>query len=85
IDNSIYVENGDFVRLRNINLSYQLPFRAAWFQSANVYINLDNVWLITKYSGLDPETASPVNVKSGSEKDQYPNVKTYSLGFNINF
>ena len=83
--NSVYVESGDFVRLKNINLSYQLPFRATWFQSANVYINLDNVWLITKYSGLDPESANPVNVKSGSEKDQYPPVKTYSLGFNINF
>lgn len=83
--NSIYVEKGDFVRLRNINFSYQLPLKAAWFQSANVYINLDNVWLITKYSGLDPETANPVNAKSGSENDVYPNVKTYSLGFNINF
>ena len=83
--NSVYVEDGDFVRLRNINLSYRLPFKAAWFQSANVYINLDNVLLVTKYSGLDPETANPVNTKSGSESDVYPNVKTYSLGFNINF
>jgi TonB-linked SusC/RagA family outer membrane protein len=83
--NSLYVEKGDFVRLKNFNLSYKLPFRAAWFQTANVYINLDNVLLITNYSGLDPETANPVNSKSGSEHDVYPNVKTYSLGFNISF
>jgi len=83
--NSVYVENGDFVRLRNINLSYQLPFKATWIKGASVYINLDNVLLITKYSGLDPETANPVNAKSGSENDVYPNVRTYSLGFNINF
>lgn len=83
--NSIYVEKGNFVRLKNINLSYRLPIKAAWFQSANVNINLDNVLLITKYSGLDPETANPVNAKSGSENDVYPNVRTYSLGFNINF
>lgn len=83
--NSIYVENGDFVRLKNINLSYRLPFKASWFQNANVYINLDNVFLITNYSGLDPETANPVNAKAGSENDVYPNAKTYSIGFNINF
>ena len=83
--NSIYVENGDFVRLKNVNLSYRLPFKASWFQSANVYINLDNVLLITKYSGLDPETANPVNSKAGSENDVYPNAKTYSFGINVTF
>lgn len=83
--NSVYVENGDFVRLKNINLSYRLPFTGSWFQSANVYINLDNVLLITNYSGLDPETANPVNAKAGSENDVYPNARTYSVGVNITF
>ena len=83
--NSVYVENGNFIRLKNINLSYRLPFKATWFQSANIYINIDNLLLITKYSGLDPESANPMNNKSGSENDVYPNARTYSLGFNFNF
>ncbi len=84
-NNSKYLEDGDFVRLKTINLNYQLPIQSSWLKVANVYVNIDNALLWTKYEGLDPETARPIGTKSGSENDVYPNSRTYSLGLRMTF
>ena len=85
LENSIYVEKGDFVRLRNIYLGYNIPLEGKRISRANVYVSVDNALLLTKYKGLDPESASPINTKSGSENDVYPNPRTYSVGLNVTF
>jgi hypothetical protein len=68
-----------------VNFLYTLPFKTSWFQSAGVYLNVDNVFLITKYTGLDPESASPAYNSSGSESDVYPAARTFTIGVNVNF
>jgi TonB-linked SusC/RagA family outer membrane protein len=83
--NNKYLEDGDFVRLKTINLNYQLPIQNSWIKAANVYVNIDNAILWTKYEGLDPETARAIGTKSGSENDVYPNSRTYSLGLRMTF
>lgn len=83
--NSVNIQSGDFVRLKTVNLSYTLPFKASWYKSFNVYINCDNLLLITKYKGLDPESAIPAYNSSGSEIDVYPPARTFVLGVNVNF
>ena len=73
-----YIENASFVRMDNINLGYnvgRICKRAALRVSANV----QNVFVITKYSGLDPE------ISNGIDNNFYPRPRTYSLGFNLDF
>ena len=57
---SRWIENGSFVRLQNITLEYDLtmPAITRWARSAKLYVSADNVFLITGYSGLDPEVNS---------------------------
>lgn len=56
--------NGSFIRLKNVSLSWQLPNRwvnRAHFQHVVLYVHAQNILLITKYKGLDPETADGIN------------------------
>lgn len=76
-----YIENASFFRLDNINLGYNwgkiLKNRASLRISASV----QNVFIITKYKGLDPENASD----TGVDNNIYPRPRMYSLGFNLDF
>lgn len=78
-----YVENGSFLKLRNLNIAYRLPERwtkSLSLQGVKVYANIDNLFTITKYSGLDPEVG--VN---GYDYVIYPPARTFMFGVNINF
>ena len=57
---SRWIEDGSFVRLQNITVEYDLSFPALnrYARSAKLYVSADNVFLITGYSGLDPEVSS---------------------------
>lgn len=57
---SRWIEDGSFVRLQNITIEYDLSFPALmrWARSAKLYVSADNVFLISGYSGLDPEVNS---------------------------
>lgn len=73
-----YIENADFIRLKNITLGYTLPVK--WFKGvikhARLYFDAQNLFVITNYSGSDPETDSFT---------AYPNQRTYSFGFELSF
>jgi TonB-linked SusC/RagA family outer membrane protein len=74
-----FLQKAWFVRLQNISLGYKLPQK--WFhgvlQDAQVHFDAQNLFVITPYTGVDPETDSYTAA--------YPNVKTYTLGLNITF
>lgn len=73
----MWIERADFLRLKTLTLGYNFPQR--WgkaFSNARVYVDLQNLFVITNYSGSDPETDS---------YSAYPNQRTYSLGLNFNF
>ncbi|QES89101.1 SusC/RagA family TonB-linked outer membrane protein [Rhizosphaericola mali] len=74
-----YVENASFVRMDNVNLGYD--FGDVFNHKARLSVSgtVQNVFVITKYTGLDPE------VYSGIDNNAYPRPRTYSLGVNLQF
>jgi iron complex outermembrane receptor protein len=73
-----YIENASFVRLDNVNLGYNVG-RIGKNTTLRVSANVQNVFVITNYTGLDPE------IPSGIDNNFYPRPRTYSLGFNLDF
>lgn len=73
-----YVEDADFLRLKNITLGYTFPktFCNGLFSRARLYADAQNLFIITNYSGNDPETEGFT---------AYPNQRTYSIGVELTF
>lgn len=86
---SRYLEDGSYIRLRNIKLSYALP--AAWLgksgiSNLNVFLSGDNLWTATKFSGPDPEVSfTQTDLSSGVSSFKYPISKKFLCGVNISF
>ncbi len=74
-NNSIYIEDASFVRLRNVTLGYNLGALKG-ISNLRIYADAQNLLTFTGFEGADPET---------SENRQYPNAKTYSIGINASF
>ena len=78
-----YVENGSFLRIKNLTLGYTLPAsltEKAHISSVRVYAAGLNLYTFTRYTGFDPEVGT-----SGIDNNVYPVTATYSLGINIGF
>lgn len=73
-----YVENASFVRMDNINLGYNFP-KFIKESKLRIFGSVQNAFIITKYSGLDPE------VFNGIDNNLYQRPRVYSLGFNFQF
>ena len=73
-----YVENGSFLKLDNLNLSYNFGQVTKWF-SLTASAMVQNVFCITKYSGPDPE------VPNGVDNNLYPRPRTYTLSLGLQF
>jgi TonB-dependent starch-binding outer membrane protein SusC len=87
---SIYVEDGSYLRLREVRLGYNLPLQVIqklYMSSAVVYISAQNLLTLTGYSGFDPEVGnlSGNNLNSSIDNDVYPQVKSISAGIQISF
>lgn len=86
-----FVEDGSFIRMRDITLSYSLPKTITdklGGSTAKVYVRANNVFTLTNYKGVDPEVNSfdPSSSNlAGIEISVYPMVKTYTAGFTIQF
>ena len=78
-----FVENGSYLRLKNITLSYTFPkqwLQKAQIENARLWLSCENVATITGYSGFDPEVGI-----NGIDQNRYPISRTFSLGLNFNF
>lgn len=92
---SFYVEDGSYVRLRNLQLGYSIPPSwIRWVQATKVYVQAENLFTFTGYNGLDPALpAANVFGPAGDIRDQYrgidrgtyPSNRTFSIGFITNF
>lgn len=85
---SYFVEDGSFVRLKNVNLGYNFSksiLNKINISSLRIFVNLDNVLLLTNYSGLDPDVRSPEVFLRGLDQTSYPRTRNYSFGINVNF
>ncbi len=85
--NSFYVEKGDYIRLRNIQLGYSLPSAIVnkWkMQRLRVFLNAQNAVNIFGYKGFSPEVGgTPTN--AGIDTNVYPLFATYNFGVNVTF
>jgi TonB-linked SusC/RagA family outer membrane protein len=87
-----YIEDGSYLRVKNIVLGYTLPEKIARkirFDSVRVYMNIQNLWTITGYSGYDPEVGiNPQDATGytfGFDQGRYPAPRVISCGINLSF
>ena len=87
---SRFVEDGSYIRLKNISLAYNLPhtvtekMKIGW---AQVYVNVQNVFTISKYSGYDPEVGAMGQsvLLQGLDNGRYPSQRIYTAGIKFSF
>lgn len=92
---SYFVENGSYLKLKNLQIGYNFSgtlLSKAKISNARLYIMGNNIFTITKYTGIDPELGSAdVSVNAGTTTrgidvlNKYPNVKIYSVGLDLTF
>ena len=90
-----WLEKGDFFRIQSATLGYTLPVKNAWFDKIRFYVTGENLFVFTKYSGLDPEVNISGLLSPGIDKSvggdawsnnyYYPRPRTFSLGVNLIF
>ena len=86
--NDRMVEDGSFLRLSNATLGYNIPVDdIKFFDSIRISLSGQNLWLITDYTGFDPEVNSfgydPT--RTGIDWGSFPNQRTYTFGINVTF
>ncbi|MBA4853858.1 TonB-dependent receptor [Emticicia sp. BO119] len=83
------LEKGDFLRLQTATLGYRIPstFGKTGISSLRVYVQVNNAFLITKYTGVDPEisTNGDSNLASGIERNTIPQGRQFTAGLNLSF
>ena len=84
-----FVENGSYLRLKNITLSYTFPkqwLQKAQIENARLSLSCENVATITGYSGLDPDFKGANSVwNSGTDSFAYPNTRSVMFGLDLTF
>lgn len=86
--NDRLIEDGSFLRLANATLSYRFSFKnSKWIKGLNLSVTGRNLFVITRYSGWDPEVSSFTGnpLKVGIDWNSYPNNRAYILGVNMIF
>ena len=87
VASDLYVTDGSYLRLKNIQLGYTLPqniTKRFFVNSLRVYVAAENLLTFTKYHGYDPEIASG-GTSLGVDWGVYPQARTWSIGFNLGF
>ena len=82
----LYIHNGDYARIKNIQIGYTLPASLThkfFVSRLRIYASAENLLTLTGYKGLDPELAN--DELPGIDRGYYPQARTFTLGFNVNF
>ena len=85
---SYFVEDGSFLRIRNIQLGYTLPepiSRKIRARKIRFYVAVNNLATFTKYRGYDPDFNSGSSLTGGVDQGFYPQARTMMAGLNLNF
>ncbi len=86
---NIFFKDADYLRLRNVQLAYNLPQRwlsAVKLSAARLYITGNNLLTITKFRGFNPDATSTDNVlTNGQSQANYPVARSYIFGINVTF
>ncbi|MFT3824369.1 MAG: TonB-dependent receptor [Chitinophagaceae bacterium] len=83
---SYFVENGSYLKLKNLQLGYNFSGKIldkAHIKNARIYLMANNLFTITKYSGIDPELGGGVTNRGIDAPWQYPHTRIYSMGIDL--
>jgi iron complex outermembrane receptor protein len=84
-----FLEKGDFLRLQTLSLGYNFNLSGSAIKQLRVYANAQNLFLLTGYSGLDPEVNINKSIdgvpSAGIDYTAYPRPRTFSLGLSVRF
>jgi hypothetical protein len=86
--NSYFIEDGSFLRCNDITVGYTLPkaLTQKWgISKARFYVSAGNLFIITHYSGYDPEVDIQTGLTSGMDYNRYPRSRSFVFGTNISF
>jgi hypothetical protein len=88
------IEDGSYLRLQNVTLGYTIPKKVIQkikMEQFRIFCTLNNVWILTNYSGYDPEVSTPIrgsstsNVTPGVDYSAYPKSFSWTFGINVTF
>ena len=80
-----WIEDGSYLKLKNVRLTYNLPYSNTWLQGLKIWAEGNNLWTITKYLGTDPEMSSRNSVLyQGIDTGLIPSGRSFNLGLSIN-
>jgi hypothetical protein len=90
---SFWLENGSYLRVRNLTVGYTLPqtlLRKASIKNIRIYFTVHNLFTFTKYTGYSPEIGQSYGGHSGTldlgvDQGQYPQPRIFSMGLNLKF
>ncbi len=81
---SRWIEDGAYLRLRTVTLSYDMPFKAGFFKYATVYATGNNLVTLTKYKGYDPEFSATESIfGQGVDNTLEPQFRSVQVGFRL--
>jgi hypothetical protein len=90
VPSDVWVENGTFVKLKNLAVGYTLPSSITnkyHITKFRLYVSTQNLFTITKYTGIDPEIGmiGGAATQSGIDNGTYPGSRFYTFGLNVTF
>ena len=87
-ENSWYVENGDYIRVQNISLGYNIPksyTSKIGIKRAKFTLSANNIFTFTKYKGLDPGVGGAADTGFGIDVGNYPVTRSFNASINLTF
>ena len=80
-----WIEDGSYLKLKTVKLSYDIPVSASWLQGLSVWCAAENLYTLTKYKGNDPEFSVNNNVLyQGVDAGLLPQTRSFHLGVKVN-
>ena len=80
-----WIEDGSYLRLKSVRLSYEIPVSASWLQGLTVWGAAENIYTFTNYSGRDPEFSVSNNLfYQGVDAGLLPQTRSFHLGVKVN-
>jgi TonB-linked SusC/RagA family outer membrane protein len=82
---SYYVEKGDYLKIDNVTIGYNFTPPGSFVKQLRVFLSGQNLFVITKYSGIDPEVNISGLAPGADDRDRYPSTRSFAAGVNLNF
>ncbi len=83
--NNLVIEDASYIRLKSVQLSYNIPIKIGGISAAKIYVSGQNLFTLTNYTGYDPEANAFGQNNVKIDYSSYPLAKTWMLGLNVQF